>query len=46
VNKASLKTEIVNAFVRFYMENAEQLVAEVGYTPQPSSVYQDNIAEL
>ena len=46
VNKASLNTEIVNAFVRFYMENAEQLVAEVGYTPQPSSVYQDNLAEL
>jgi phosphate transport system substrate-binding protein len=46
VNKASLNTEIVNSFVRFYMENAEQLVAEVGYTPQPSSVYQDNLAEL
>ena len=46
VNKASLNTEIVKTFVRFYMENAEQLVAEVGYTPQPSSVYQDNLAEL
>ena len=43
VNKASLETEVVNNFVRFYMENAEQLVAEVGYTPQPSSVYQDNL---
>ena len=38
VNKASLSTEVVNTFVRFYMENAEQLVAEVGYTTQPSSV--------
>ena len=43
VNKASLETEVVNNFVRFYMENAEQLVAEVGYTSQPSSVYQDNL---
>jgi len=43
VNKASLETEVVNNFVRFYMENAEQLVAEVGYTPQPNSVYQDNL---
>jgi phosphate transport system substrate-binding protein len=46
VNKASLNTEVVNAFVKFYMENAEQLVAEVGYTPQPSSVYQENLLEL
>jgi phosphate transport system substrate-binding protein len=46
VNKASLNTDVVNSFVRFYMENAEWLVAEVGYTPQPSSVYQNNLAEL
>lgn len=43
VNKASLSTEVVNSFVTFYMEHAEQLVAEVGYTPQPSSVYQQNL---
>jgi phosphate transport system substrate-binding protein len=43
VNKASLETEIVDSFVTFYMEHAEQLVAEVGYTPQPSSVYQQNL---
>jgi phosphate transport system substrate-binding protein len=43
VNKASLSTDIVNKFVEFYMQNAEQLVAEVGYTPQPSSVYQQNL---
>jgi phosphate transport system substrate-binding protein len=43
VNKASLETEIVKSFVQFYMENAEQLVAEVGYTPQPTSVYQQNL---
>lgn len=46
VNKASLENEVVPEFVKFYMENAEWLVAEVGYTPQPSSVYQNNLAEL
>ena len=46
VNKASLENEVVHEFVKFYMENAEWLVAEVGYTPQPSSVYQNNLAEL
>jgi phosphate transport system substrate-binding protein len=46
VNKASLEKTEVHYFVRFYMENAEQLVSEVGYTPQPSSVYEQNIAEL
>ena len=46
VNKASLENEAIHEFVRFYMENAEWLVAEVGYTPQPSSVYQNNLAQL
>jgi phosphate transport system substrate-binding protein len=46
VNKESLSREVVKAFVTFYMENAEQLVAEVGYTPQPSSVYQQNLEML
>ena len=46
VNKASLENEAVHAFVKFYMENAEWLVAEVGYTPQPNSVYQNNLVEL
>ena len=42
VNKASLERDVVKSFVTFYMENAEQLVTEVGYTPQPSSVYEQN----
>jgi len=46
VNKASLENGAVHEFVKFYMENAEWLVAEVGYTPQPSSVYQNNLAQL
>lgn len=46
VNKASLvKTEVEN-FVRFYMENAEKLVQEVGYTPLSKSIYEQNIAIL
>jgi phosphate transport system substrate-binding protein len=43
VNEESLEREVVKTFVIFYMENAEQLVAEVGYTPQPSSVYQQHL---
>ena len=43
VNLDSLRIEVVKSFTIFYMENAEQLVAEVGYTPQPSSVYEHNI---
>jgi phosphate transport system substrate-binding protein len=46
VNKASLENEAVHTFVTFYMENAEWLVTEVGYTPQPDSVYQNNLAEI
>jgi phosphate transport system substrate-binding protein len=46
VNKASLNTETVKAFVTFYMENAEQLVAEVGYTSQPSSIYDNNLTQI
>jgi len=46
VNRESLERPEVKAFVRFYMENAEQLVAEVGYTPLPASVYQENLATL
>jgi len=46
VSKASLARPEVENFVRFYMENAEQLVAEVGYTPLPTSVYQQNLETL
>jgi phosphate transport system substrate-binding protein len=44
VNEESLERAEVKAFVRFYMENGEQLVAEVGYTPLPASVYQENLS--
>jgi len=46
VNKDSLKRSEVKAFVRFYMENAEQLVSEIGYTPLPTSVYEENLSTL
>ena len=46
INKESIKRPEVKAFVRFYMENAEQIVAEVGYTPLPTSVYQENLSKL
>ena len=37
--KASERPE-VSAFVKFYLENAPQLVTEVGYVPLPDRVYQ------
>ena len=46
VSKASLARPEVEDFVRFYMENAEQLVTEVGYTPLPASVYEQNLESL
>ncbi|MEM2896383.1 MAG: PstS family phosphate ABC transporter substrate-binding protein [Candidatus Bathyarchaeia archaeon] len=46
VNKKALERPEVKAFVKFYMENAEKLVAEVGYTPLPASVYQENLSKL
>jgi phosphate transport system substrate-binding protein len=46
VNKASLEKPEVEEFVVFYMEHAVELVAEVGYTPFPQSVYDDNLSEI
>lgn len=46
VNRESLQRSEVFAFVEFYMENVEQLVIEVGYTPLPKLVYEQNILIL
>jgi len=46
VNKESLERAEVKEFVRFYMENGERLVAEVGYTSLPTSVYQENLSVI
>jgi phosphate transport system substrate-binding protein len=40
VNAASAKNEVVKQFIKFYIDNAPQLVQEVGYVPLPTSVYQ------
>jgi phosphate transport system substrate-binding protein len=46
VNKNSLSRPEVKAFTIYYMQNAEQLVKEVGYTASPKSVYQENLSLL
>lgn len=43
VNKESLIRSEVKAFVEFYLSNAQQLVAEVGYTTFSADVYQESI---
>ena len=40
VNPASVQQPQVDAFVRFYLEKAPELVSEVGYVPLPQLVYQ------
>jgi len=40
VNKASADRPEVDAFVNFYLDNAAQLAAEVGYVSLPSTVYE------
>jgi phosphate transport system substrate-binding protein len=44
VNTESMARPEVKAFVTFYLENAEQLVHEVGYTPLPTSAYQEQLS--
>ncbi len=46
VNKASLEKPEVEAFIEYYMENAPELAAEVGYVPLPSSIYEENLAAI
>jgi phosphate transport system substrate-binding protein len=43
VRKASLERPEMREFIRFYMEHAAELTAEVGYIPADPSVYQDNL---
>jgi phosphate transport system substrate-binding protein len=44
VSLEALERAEVIAFVEFYMENARDLVIEVGYIPLPDSIYQGNLA--
>jgi phosphate transport system substrate-binding protein len=46
VNRAALTRPEVDAFVRFYMEQAAALVAEVGYVPLEPAEYEANLAQL
>lgn len=46
VNTKSLQQPEIKAFVEFYMENAIQLVKEIGYTPFPESIYNENLVLL
>jgi len=43
VNTESMERPEVRAFVVYYLEHAEQLVAEVGYTPLEASIYEDQL---
>ena len=40
VNANSANNEVVKDFIKFYIDNAVQLVKEVGYVPLPAEVYQ------
>jgi len=39
INARSANSGVIQDFVRFYLENASKLVAEVGYVPLPDEVY-------
>lgn len=39
INAQSANSSVIQDFVRFYMENAPQLVQEVGYVPLPGEAY-------
>ena len=45
-SRQALERPEVRAFLAFYMENAGDLAAQVGYTPLPEQMYQDNLARL
>jgi phosphate transport system substrate-binding protein len=46
VNKKEMERPEVKEFVNFYLDNAPELVAEVGYIPLPDSMYADGLAKV
>ena len=46
VNKASLDKHEVQAFVEFYLQNAYELVREVGYIPLEDAAYESGLATI
>ena len=46
VSKKSLQRPEMAAFVQFYLENARELVQEVGYVPLPAEAYKTSLARV
>ncbi|HUG41296.1 MAG TPA: PstS family phosphate ABC transporter substrate-binding protein [Longimicrobiales bacterium] len=46
VSGQALARPEVRSFVEYYMENAEELVPQVGYVPLDASVYEDNLSRI
>jgi phosphate transport system substrate-binding protein len=46
VKRSALQRPAVREFVRFYLENAAQLVTEVGYVPMEDAEYQASLRDL
>lgn len=46
VSGEAAQKETVQEFVTFYLENAPQLVQEIGYVPMPDSAYQNQIEKF
>ena len=46
VAKSALQRPEINAFVKFYMEHATELVPQVGYVPLDAGAYQQNVQQL
>jgi phosphate transport system substrate-binding protein len=46
VSRAALERPEVERFVRFYMEHAPVLAAEVGYVQAPAETYQRNLSQI
>jgi phosphate transport system substrate-binding protein len=46
VNRESLEEPALQAFVRFYLENAQELVPEVGYVPMEAAEYEASLSRL
>ncbi|MBD2260266.1 PstS family phosphate ABC transporter substrate-binding protein [Pseudanabaena sp. FACHB-2040] len=46
VSRASLEKPEVRSFVQYYLNNAEDIVPEIGYVPLPSAQYSEGLAAL
>jgi phosphate transport system substrate-binding protein len=46
VDRNELQRPEVAEFVRFYMENAAELIGEVGYVPMQPAQYQANLQQI